>query len=284
MQSKISRVTSCALVIFVLGIGAAPALRAQKLKPEEVIAKHLASIGPAEKLKAIKSRTTTGTAHVEWKVGGSANLTGPGEILSDGAALRGAMNFPALEYRGEQFVFDGERASIAMRQPGVRSPLGQFLYENDVILKEGFLFGTLSTSWAFLNTATRQPKLTVNGPKKMGNRSVYEVKYEAKKGKGNVTAFFYFDSETFRHVRSQYKVDLTSTQIAKISDTQELDHYTLVEEFGEFKEVDGLTLPHSYKLDFTFDSPRNPFLGNWEMVINQVGHNQAIDHQVFAVK
>ena len=286
MKFKSSLVISCTVLMFVSAVAIAPVLRAkdEKLKPEQVVAKHLESIASAAKLKEIKTRSTGGLTHVDFRVGGHASLNGEGNILSDASSVRAGFNFPALEYPGEHFAFDGEKVGVGQISPGNRSPLGRFIYENEVLLKEGLLFGSLSTSWALLNTAAKQPKLDLNGPKKVGGQSVYELKYEAKKGRGNVQAWLYFDSETFRHVRSQFKVEVASTQIAKISDSAELERYTLIEEFDQFQEVDGFTLPHSYKLDFTIDSPRGAFVGSWTYAVKQVAHNQAIDRQVFSVK
>src|SRR5438552_1169622 len=181
MQIKPSIAISCAVLTFVSAVAIAPLMRAkdEKLKPEQVIAKHLDSIGPAAKLKDIKNRIISGTAHVEIHVNGQANLTGQGNIVSEGNSIRIGFTFPALDYPGEQLSFDGEKIGVAQVKPGIRSPLGQFIYENDVLLKEGFLFGSLSTSWALLNTAARQPKLDLSGPKKVNGRSLYELKYEA---------------------------------------------------------------------------------------------------------
>ena len=270
----------CALSMFPAALRA----KDEKLKPEQLIAKHLESIGPAAKMKEIKTRSTAGTAHVEFRIGGQASLNGQGSLVSDGSSIGAVLKFPALEYSGEQFIFDGTDVIVGQVSPGTRSPLGRFLYENGVMLKEGLLFGSLSTSWALLNTGAKQPKLNVSGPKKVGGSSVYEMKYEAKKGRGNVQVWLYFDAETFRHVRSQYKVETAAQQIARIQDSAELDRYTLVEEFGSFTEVDGLTLPHSYKADFTIDSQRGAFLGSWSYTVKDVSHNQPIDRQAFSLK
>src|SRR5262249_13625958 len=60
----------------------------EKLKPEQVIAKPLESIGPAEKLKAIKNRATNGSAHVDFRVGGQANLPAEANLVSEGSSIR----------------------------------------------------------------------------------------------------------------------------------------------------------------------------------------------------
>jgi hypothetical protein len=283
MKLKSSVAIPWTLLTFVSVVAFVPVSRAkdEKLKPEQLIAKHLESIGPAEKLKEVKTRTTGGVAHVDFRVGGQASLNGQGTIVSDGNSVRGGFSFPALEYPGEQFGFDGEKVLVGQVTPGNRSPLGRFVYENEVLLKEGLLFGSLSTSWALLNTAARQPKLDLTGTKKINGRNLYELRYEAKKGKGNVQAALYFDPETFRHVRSQYKVELANSRVEKIADSAELERYTLIEEFDQFKEVDGLTLPSAYKIDFSIDAPRGGFVGTWTYGVNNIAHNQAIDRQIF---
>jgi hypothetical protein len=283
MKLKSTAGFSGGLLTLAMLVGFAPvsSARQEKLKPEQLIAKHLESIGASEKLKEVKTRSTAGATHVDFRVGGQASLNGQGNIVSEANAVRAGFNFPALEYPGEQLGFDGEKVMVGQVSPGNRSPLGRFLYENEVLLREGLLFGSLSTSWALLTTGQRQPKLNLSGVKKIGGRSLYEMKYEAKKGKGNVQATLYFDSETFRHVRSQFKVELADSRMQRISDSAELERYTLIEEFDQFKPVDGLTLPHAYKLDFSIDAPRGGFVGSWTFAVNEIAHNQAIDRQIF---
>src|SRR5689334_6700759 len=129
----------------------APSMRAkdEKLKADQIIAKHLESIGPKEKLKNIKNRVSSGNAHVDIHVGGTANLTGNGMLVSEYRAVRLSFKYPANQYPGEQFVFDGKNTAIGQISPGVRSSLGNYIFENDYLLKDGLLFGTLSTNWLF---------------------------------------------------------------------------------------------------------------------------------------
>ena len=286
MQHRPRRIISCVLLLVLSIVVLAQVMRAkdEKLKPEQVIAKHLESIGSAEKLKEIKNRATNGTGHVDFRVGGSASLPAEVNLVSEGSSVRFAMKTPALEYPGEQFAFDGNKVGIGQISPGRRSNLGDFIFVNDELLKEGLLFGTLSTSWTFLPADKKQPKLDLSGPKKVDGKSVYEVKYIPRRGSGNITAFFDFDAETFRHVRSQFKAEIVPTGVGqKITDSAETIRYTITEMFDDFKQVDGLTLPHSYQLDFSIDNPRGGFVGNWNYTIRQMSHNQNIDRQVFSV-
>jgi hypothetical protein len=59
--------------------------------------------------------------------------------------------------------------------------------------------------------------------------------------------------------------------------------YTLVKQFGDFKEVDSLTLPHSYKLVLTIEGQRNTILSEWNIAAEQVSHNQQIDPKYFRI-
>src|SRR5437763_12565859 len=85
MPTKSVPALSCLLLVFgLLMIPAPTRAKDEKLKPEQLIAKHLDSIGTAEKLKAVTTRSTAGTTHVDFRVGGSASLNGEGNIITDG--------------------------------------------------------------------------------------------------------------------------------------------------------------------------------------------------------
>src|SRR5579863_3950743 len=110
----------------------APRVKDEKLKPEQLIEKHLASIGSPEKLQAIKSRVTTGTSHVEFTVGGHASMDGEASIVSQDTAVRALFKFPSIDYPGEMFAFDGKKTTtVGQISPGKRSPLGNFLFHYD---------------------------------------------------------------------------------------------------------------------------------------------------------
>jgi len=275
------------LSFLLLALGSGPmasGAKDEKLKPEELIAKHLESIGPAEKRKAIKTRATAGTAQVVFRVGGNGNLSGKGNILSDGPSVRMGFNFPALDYPGEQLAFDGSKVTAGQISPGNYPPFSGFIYQNDFLLKEGLLFGALSTGWTLLDVSSKQPKLESTGLKKIEGRELYELKYLSRSTKVNMQAWLYFEPETFRHVRSQYKLEVPATQMTRITDSAEMVRYQILEQFDQFKEVDGLTLPHAYKLDFTIDSPRGGLLTSWTHAIDRVIHNQSFDRQLFSLQ
>jgi hypothetical protein len=279
MFTKITIAMSCLLLVL-----PAAGAKDEKLTPEELVSKHLESIGPAAKRMAAKSRSTGGTVQVAFRVGGSGTLNGKGNILSQGNAVRLGFGFSALDYSGEQIAFDGNKISVGQISPGNYPPFSRFVYENDLPLKEGLLLGTLSTNWALLAFSEKKPKLDLSGPKKIDGRQLYELKYQSRTIKGSMQVWLYFEPETFRHVRSQFKLETPLTSVARISDSAEVVRYQILEQFDQFKEVDGLTLPHSYKVDYTIDSPRGGLLTSWNYVVDRVSHNETIENRIFSVQ
>src|SRR5436190_2019514 len=70
MISK-QNVATFSLALVLLAICFSPSLTSakdEKLKPEDLVAKHLDSIGPAEKRNAVKSRATSGATQVVFRV------------------------------------------------------------------------------------------------------------------------------------------------------------------------------------------------------------------------
>jgi hypothetical protein len=198
--------------------------------------------------------------------------------------VRVGFSFPALEYPGEQIAFDGNKVTAGQMSPGSYPPFSGFVYENDTLLKEGLLFGTLSTSWALLDVASKKPKLDSTGLKKVDGRQLHELKYVGRNSRRSIQASFYFEPDTFRHVRSQFKMEIPTTRMSNITDSAELVRYQILEQFDDFKEVDGLTLPHSYKLDFTVDSPRGGILTSWMHNIDRIIHNESVERQLFTLQ
>jgi len=285
MQSKHIVVVSCVLAaLLIASMSPISGAQDKKLKPEELVAKHLDSIASAEKRKAVKSRTTTGTVQVNFRVGGSGALSGKSNVLSQGDSVRTGFSFSALEYPGEQFAFDGNKVTAGQMSPGNYPPLSGFLYENDILMKEGLLLGTLSTHWALLDVASRKARLDSSGLKKIGGRQLHELKYSARSTKVNMQSWLYFEPETYRHVRSQFRLEVPTTRLARISDSAELVRYQIIEEFDQFKEVDGFTLPHSHKIEFTVDGPRGGLLTTWENLIQRVTHDENLESQFFMLQ
>jgi hypothetical protein len=258
----------------------------QKLKVEEIVAKHLASIGSAEARAVIKNRLASGAAGVVLRVGGQGTLVGKGQLLSEGRRLRMAYTFDSADYPGEQIVFNGEKVDVGQVATGQRSSLSNFLFSYDVIAREGFLGGILSTAWPLLDLDARQAKLDYSGLKKIDGKQLHEVKYRAKKGPADLQVSLYFDPVTFRHVRTQYRLVRPAGMASDptLSSAQQDTVYTLLEVFDNFKEVEGLTLPMATKLDLTIEAQNATIMTLWNFTVTAIVHNQQVDPKSFAIR
>ena len=174
------------------------------MKAEEVIAKHLDSIGSAEKRTASKSLIAVGEITVQSI--SPKNLPAQGRIVMASAGEKNffGLNLNSVDYPSEKFSFDGKKAKVGYVRVGQRSLLGNFVLSNGILLQESLLGGTLSTSWALMNTADKKAKFSNDGIKKIDGKEVYVIGYSIKGG-GDIDVTLYFDKETFRHVRSEYK-------------------------------------------------------------------------------
>ena len=266
------------LILLFATLFAAPLslLGADKMGTEELVAKHLASIGTVEARAAAKNRFVPGNVNLKVLVGGQGIMEGSGALTSEGQKLKLIMRFDRPDYFGEEFIYDGQKSYTGMYRPGSRSQFGDFVLAQDVVLKEGLLGGTLSTAWALLDVPGRNAKLSYDGLKKVDGRQLHQVTYRARKGGGDLTARLYFEPETCRHVYSVYTVEMgaqigassaglgTLGPIAssgeESSARQQVTRIKLEEYFSDFSTANGLTLPSTWKLKFTSESGRSVIL------------------------
>ncbi|MGD0099373.1 MAG: hypothetical protein ABSC60_03395 [Acidobacteriota bacterium] len=253
-----------------------------KLKAEDIVAKHLATIGTPVARGAVKNRIVEATVRLRFIQGGVGQFVGKASILSEGRRIRFGMNYSSSGYPGDQLAFDGEKVNVFQFRPGERTDFSQFVYSYDIIAKEGLLGGVLSTAWPLLDTADNQPQFDYKGLKKTGGKQYHEVMYKAQKGGGDLLISLYFDAENFRHVRTQYKLIKTRTAPSSPGMPAGDATYTLTEQFDDFKAVDGLTFPHSYKIRYTIEGAGN-LIVDWELAIDQISHNVEIDPKYFAI-
>ena len=252
----------------------------QKMKPEEILAKHLESIGTAEARSADKNRIMVGDANVIFV--SQKNLPAQGRIVlaSDGEKNFFGMSTNSLDYPSEKFSFDGNNAKVAYVKVGVRSVLGNFISSNKVLLEESLLGGTLSTSWALLHMSDKKVKLTNEGTKKIDGKEVYAIGYSAK---SDVDITLYFDKETFRHVRTEYK-RTSSAGIGKLPEQSSQFSETrlkLTEDFSDFKAENGLTLPHNYRINYSITGQNGTTEIQWNFNFNEFAFNQKLDAGTF---
>lgn len=256
-------------------------------KPEELVARHLDSIGSADVRMAVKDRVVQGTASYRILVGGSGKADGKTGFVSEGHKLRFVVKLSLIDYRGESIAFNGDAVGVAFANANqTRSPFASFIATQDVIVRDGLLGGVLSTAWPLLDMGDRKPKLIVEGLKKVDGRQLYQVRYEPAKHAEAVINLF-FEPETFRHVKTVYSTSVANNVGATITESSKLlpERTTLEERFADFKTVDGLTLPTHWNMQFTRELPNgSTSVTEWDLKESQITNNMGLDPKNFEVK
>jgi len=257
----------------------------EKLTAEEVVARHLKSIGTPEDLAAIKTRIVAGTSLYTARSPGSGQNSGLSILFSEGNKSVIAMTFANPAYPHDKFGYDGENLIISYVKPGLRSTLGDFIFRRTSIFKDGLVGGTLSTAWPLLHWSNDKGKLEYGGTKKVDGRETYVLKYTPRKG-SDLKISLYFDGQTFQHVRTEY-AQVVSAQMGATPDADKAGqrelHYELEEQFSDFKQEGKLTLPHTYKIKLMMERNNNTYLADWEMVLSKFAFNQALEAGWFDV-
>lgn len=257
----------------------------KKMTAEELVTRHLESIGTAEARAKAATRSVSGAVKYNILVGGAADVDGQAMMVSSGAKFRLGLKFPLVDYPGEDMAFDGAKAATGFLPHGRRSNLSVFLNSQDLPLRGGLVGGTLSTAWPLLRVDQSQPKLDYRGLKKIDGRQLHELSFRPRKGPGDLKVSLYFDPETFCHVRTRYGFEIGATIGTREAPNQNPEsYYSLTEEFDDFRAVDGLTLPHKYKLQFSAESRSGSALQDWSVTIGRIAHNTKIDDLVFVIK
>ncbi len=273
------------LVLLSLFVLPAPSSSASdNLTPEELIARHLESIGTTQARATAKSRVIAGTSLVIFRTEPKGQATGRAVLASDGIKNLVGMSFPSPVYPREQFGFDGDGFMAAFVTPGVRSMLGTFLMTHAQIFRQGLMGGTLSSAWPLLDLKSRNPQLESAGQKKVDQRMLHELRYLARGG-SDLKVKLFFDQANYQHVRTEYeRVIAAPTGNIAYSNIEEREiRYKMVEEFSDFKDEAGLTLPHVYKIKLLVDSKAGTFLADWEIKLTRFTFNEPIDPESFKI-
>lgn len=289
------------------------------MKPEELVAAHLKSIGSPEVLAGIKNRGIAGTAKVQFIQGGTGTMEGQALMVSAGPNLGFIMKFGGVDYPGEHFAYNGTEVTIADISPGQRSPLGEFLNRYNFILKEGLFGGVLSLGWPLLDIEQKNPSLKYDRST-FNDKEVHELRYIAKSGMNDVKVKLFFDLDTFHHIGTEYRLRVkgeralqsgktvtegvpsfsmegglnqgTVTRPAGVLDVLSDSIYVLVETFDNFREVQfkegsetrSITLPHTYSIRYSNEGEGSTFLGIWSMEVSQCIQNGTINASFFKAR
>ena len=257
----------------------------KKLTIDGLVSRHLESIGTADARSKASTRVASGQTRFVARIGGAGNIDGSAMMVSSGAKLRFGIRLPLNDYPGEDMAFDGAQSATGFLPQGRRSNLSAFLTSQTLPLREGLIGGALSTAWPLLHLDQTQPKLDYRGLKKIDGRQLHEVGYRPKKGAGDLKVMLYFDPETFRHVRTRYNFEIGATIGTRENSNQNSEsYYTLTEDFDDFRAVDGLTLPHKYRMQFSLEGKNGSSLHDWTVTITKIEHNSKIDDPVFVIK
>ncbi|HEV7374412.1 MAG TPA: hypothetical protein VGN95_06835 [Pyrinomonadaceae bacterium] len=284
--SLMSRTCTLAVMLLIISSAASTVLAVQKMKPAEIVAKHLESIGTAEARKAINNRVIVGTSTVAFHNPGKGQATGQAVMASEGNKVLIGMQFDNTNYPYEKLGFDGNNFTASFLTPGVRSTLGDFLHTNSFVFKQGLIGGALSSAWPLLETNLRGAHLEYGGIKKINDREVYQLRY-LPRGGSDLQVSLYFDKETFQHVRTEYEqviaAQLGANPSGAPTQTQRETRYKMIEDFSDYKKEGDLTLPHTYKVTLSLGTRTTTFLADWTLNLVNFSFNQPMDANSFTV-
>lgn len=254
------------------------------LNSKELVSKHLESIGTEKARSSVTSRIIAGTSHVTFRTTPVGQATGRAVLASDGFKNLIGMSFRSPVYPREEFGFNGNSFIAAFVTPGIRSSLGSFLMNHDLLFKQGLMGGTLSSAWCLLDTATRNPNLEYAGVKKIDNRPLHELKYLPRSG-SDLKISIYFDEKTFEHVRTEYRRVIAAPIGNRVytSIEERESRYKMVEEFSDYSVEEQLNLPHTYRIQLTVDAQGGTFVAEWLLKLTQFTFNQKIDPNSFSI-
>lgn len=241
---------------------------------EEIIAKHIASIGTPEALAKAKGRMAIGKSEFTSRTP-RLNSSGNAVLASDGVDYAFHATFDLQQYPMERIGLFTNKVNIPFLKEGNRSPLGAFLLVNDKPLTDRLLGGALFATWRLFDVARVEGKFETEGKKKINDRETWVVRYRPKSGlRDNSSIRFYFDVETFRHIRSVYHLSEPDRGFYEINRGSNVltgamgeNSNVLTEDFDDYKEVNGLTLPHKYSIDLMLNGVSGTNNFKWNFVI-----------------
>ena len=157
------------LVLTLLLVLAATVKAQEKLTAEDILQRHLDSVGTAAIRSAAKSRVVEATASYRILLAANpAHYDGKAVMVSEGNKLQMLLKINAPQYTGERFKRYGDRTSIeATNVNQTRSELGTLLESDDSPIREGLIGGVLTTGWPLFDMGAHQGKVQYQGLKKI---------------------------------------------------------------------------------------------------------------------
>ena len=228
---------------------------------------------PADTRARVHGTRIKGLCTLSVKEGGSGQAQGEALLAS-----QGGMNLIKLIFESEEnptwFKFDGNKIAVSQIRPGRRTSLENFFAAYEGLIKEGLFGGILSEAWPLFKVKEKNPKLENSGIKEVNGKKLIAIKYSPHKG-SEMKIVLFFEPETFRHVRTEYNQTIYATDQQRIGSTSGLPaprearatnaRIVAYEEFSNFKEEQGLNLPHTYVFDLNIQSDIRPAIINWKL-------------------
>jgi hypothetical protein len=278
---------------------------AQKMTAEEVIEKHLDTIGSPADRGQVRNILIKGDVKLAVHRHSSPYKTDGKVILaSDGAKVlfRMAVNAPAVWKTGgtlrDNIVFDGSDVQVGFPDtagivgPGlipIKSDFESFIDQCNSIVKNGILGGELLTGWNLADRSAEKGKLSFDGMDTADGEKYYVLKFDPRDGAA-VKIRMFFDVNTFQHRRTEYYLTLhgsppslgASTGLG-VNPPSPANYMKFIEVFSDFRKEGQLTLPHRYRLDVKapvlFDSE-----SEYELDLNEYFFNVPFDPASFVVR
>ena len=254
-----------------------------KMKPEEIVAKHLAAIGTPEMLASVSSRIIAGKSQARDVKATITTVAGQSVLAStkDQSLLKMKFNVvDASDYSREEIIFDGKKVNAPFITESQRSALGSFLFSYSEIVKQGLFGGSLNATWALLDAKSKISKFIYEGKEKISGKEVYVLRCVPRGGSA-LTIKLYFDAQTFQHVRTTYYQVITSPITTADQGLVSETRYKLEEDFSAYKKISGLTLPTNYKINYTIETPSRLNQFEWLLKFSQFTYNQELKSELF---
>ncbi len=254
-----------------------------KVKAEEILAKHAESVGTPEALAASINRKFQGTAQVRNVRRSTSTILGGAFLASTAEKHLALMAFESAsqaDYKGDRIIFDGRKLTIPYVTAAERSPVGTFVFEYPEIAQKYMFGGALFASWALLD-AGKVGKFELQGREKIEGVETFKIKYTPKGG-SSLNIRMYFDAATFRHLRTEYTRTETAGTVRVDEGRLNENRYKLIEDFADFGEFNGLTLPKTYKVTFRYETLRSSSEIEWVIKLTRFGFDPKAEPEIFS--
>ena len=213
---------------------------------DEVLAKHYQALGGVDKVKAVKSLRMTGEMTV-----------GPGMLAPFTLELKRPNNMRIeITLQGMTGIqaYDGQTAWMLMPFMGKKDPEPMPAEEAKDVAEQADMDGVL-VDWA-----SKGHKVELLGKETVDGADVYKLKVTMK---GGDLRTIYLEADSMLEIKSERKRTIRGSE-------QEFESSV-----GDYKEVEGLMLPHSFE-----SGPKGAPMRQ-KMTVSKIEMNPAIDDAKF---